>query len=327
MATETQPAPTSPELTILNRVASIPLVNDSLTAVHASLISNPLTRSPYNTAQAISSTALRYSEPFASKLAPIIVRADGYANKGLDVVESRYPYPFTVQSEDILKAFKDRSEYARDVANKTLDERVRTPAYSAAQGIDQVRTPLSLSFGLNSPILTPKRLTPVVDYLVSRLGTTQEGSSQTESKYQYQRAYALSRDLKDQILDYSNSQLHQLQSSSVLVYVYDALRTIPSFPDSLRAILSQRATETAKSIQNLASSGVVAAQAKVSTLSDTMVTELQKVQVRRIYLSPFRILLTHVTYRLRPLLFLRTCRRHSSLCKKRFRAQFLTCPA
>jgi hypothetical protein len=239
MATETQSAPAAPELTVLNRVASIPLVNDSLSLVHTSLISNPLTRSPYNTAQALSSTALRYSEPFASKLAPIIVRADGYANKGLDAVESRYPYPFTVQSEDILKALKDSSEYARDVANKTLDARLRTPAYSAAQGIDQ-------------------RLAPVVDYFVSLLGTqTQEGASQTESKYQYQRAYALSRDLKDQLLDYSNTQLHQLQNSSVLV---------------------QRATETAKSIQNLASTGVVAAQAKVSTLSDTMVCELQKVQ-------------------------------------------------
>ncbi len=143
MATQTQSPPAAPEFTILNRVVSIPLVNDSLSAMHASLISNPITRSPYSTAQALSSTALRYSEPFTAKLAPIILRADGYANKGLDVVESRYPYPFTVQGEDIIKALKERSDYARDVANKTLDERVRTPAYSAAQGIDQVCTPLS----------------------------------------------------------------------------------------------------------------------------------------------------------------------------------------
>ena len=53
----------------------------------------------------------------------------------------------------------------------------------------------------------------------------------------------------------------------------------------------QRATETAKSIQNLASTGVVVAQAKVSTLSEAMVNELQKVQVRRIYSCPFSILL------------------------------------
>ena len=57
-----------------------------------------------------------------------------------------------------------------------------------------------------------------MDYLIARLGTD-ENSSQTESKYQYQRAYALSRELKDQILDYSNTQLQQLQNSSVLVYI------------------------------------------------------------------------------------------------------------
>ncbi|KAI0298656.1 hypothetical protein B0F90DRAFT_1632353 [Multifurca ochricompacta] len=235
MATETQSATAAPELTVLNRVASIPLVNDSLSAVHESLISNPLTRSPYTTAQALSSSALRYSEPIVVKLAPIITRADGYANKGLDVVESRYPYPFKVQGEDIIKAVKERSDYARDMANKTLDERVRNPAYTAAQGIDQ-------------------RFAPVVDYLVSRLGT-QESPSQTESKYQYQRAYALSRDLKDQLIDYSNSQLQQLQNSSALV---------------------QRATETAKSIQNLASSSVNAAQSKASTLSDAMISDFRR---------------------------------------------------
>ncbi|KAH9057203.1 hypothetical protein EDB87DRAFT_1578950 [Lactarius vividus] len=211
MATETQsapdapvpdaPAPASapaaPELTVLNRVVSIPLVNDSLSAVHSSLSSNPITRAPYNTAQALSSTALRYSEPITSKLAPIIVRADGFANKGLDAVESRYPYPFTAQSEDIINTLKERSDSARAVANKTLDERLRNPAYSAAQGIDQ-------------------RLTPVVDFLVSRLGT-QEGASQTESQYQYQRAYALSRDLKDQILGNSNTQPQESQNSSAPV--------------------------------------------------------------------------------------------------------------
>ena len=221
MATETQSAPAAPELKTFYRVTSIPLVNDTISAVHSSLISNPYTRSPYTTAQAISLSALRASEPIAAKLAPIIVRADGFASKGLDVVESRYPYAFTVQGEDLIKALKERSEYARDVANKTLDDRVRTPAYSAAQGIDQVCTPLFHSSLRNNDLLISalqKRLAPVLDYLIARLGT-EENSPQTESKYQYQRAYALSRELKDQLLDYSSSQLQQLQNSSVLVYV------------------------------------------------------------------------------------------------------------
>lgn len=238
MATETQSAPASPELKIFNRVASIPLVNDTFTAVHSSLISNPYTRSPYSTAQALSLSALRASEPIAAKLAPIIVRADGFAIKGLDAVESRYPYPFTVQSEDLLKALKERSDYARDVANKTIDERVRSPAYSAAQGIDQVRTPLFHSSSRNNDLLIPvsqKRLAPVVDFLIARLGA-EENSSQTESKYQIQRAFALSLGLKDQILDYSNSQLQQLQNNSVLVYVHF------SFSASCLLILASQAT-------------------------------------------------------------------------------------
>jgi hypothetical protein len=63
-----------------------------------------------------------------------------------------------------------------------------------------------------------KRFTPVVDFLVARLGT-QQNSSQTQSKFQYQRAYALSHDLKDQLMCYSNNQLQQLQSNSTLVFV------------------------------------------------------------------------------------------------------------
>jgi hypothetical protein len=224
MATETQSAPAAPELKIFNRVASIPLVNDTFSAVHSSLISNPLTRSPYTTAQAISLSALRASEPIAAKLAPIIVRADGFAIKGLDAVESRYPYAFTIQSEDILKALKENSEYARGIANKTIDERVRAPAYSAAQGIDQVRTYSSSRDNDLLIYVSQKRLAPVVDYLIARLGA-EENLSLTDPKYQYQRAYALSRELKDQILDYSNTQLHQLQSSSVLVYVQFSFST------------------------------------------------------------------------------------------------------
>ncbi|TFY64549.1 hypothetical protein EVG20_g5908 [Dentipellis fragilis] len=242
MATETQTAPAAPELTVLHRVASIPLINDSLSAVHNSLSSNAYTRSPYNTAQALSSTAIRYSEPIASRLAPLIVRADGFANKAVDAVESRYPYPFKTPTDEIIHDLKERSDHAKEVANKTLDDRVRTPAATVAQGIDQ-------------------RFAPLMDYIeaaVSRLNNGQTSASPSaEQKYQYQRAFALSKDLKDQVYEYSNEQLKLLQSHSVLV---------------------QRATETAHNISNLATSSLGAAQAKVHSMSDTMVQELQKIQ-------------------------------------------------
>lgn len=135
MATEVQ---TAPELTIISRVASIPLVASSLGTIHTTLTSNPYTRSPYSYAEGISKTALSYAEPLQKRLAPLLVRADGLANKSLDVVESRYPYPFKTPTEDIMKDIKGHSDHAYDIANKTIDEKVKSPAKNVAQGIDRV---------------------------------------------------------------------------------------------------------------------------------------------------------------------------------------------
>ncbi|KAI0365811.1 lipid droplet-associated perilipin protein [Pilatotrama ljubarskyi] len=245
MATETQQsAPAQPELTIFSRVGSIPLVADSLSTIHSTLINNPYTRSPYATASGLSRSALSYTEPIQKRLAPILTRADDLANKGLDAVESRYPYPFHTPTEDIIKDLKGRSDHAKDVANKTIDEKVRTPAYQVAQGIDQ-------------------KFAPIVDYFavaVNKLhpnGTADKPAETPDAKYQYQRAYFLSKELRDQLLTYSTEQINQIKAQSVLV---------------------QRASATANSLSDLASSSYGAAQSRVHALSDTMVAELQKVQ-------------------------------------------------
>lgn len=154
MATETQAAPTAPTsqpppITALTRVASIPLISDSLAAVHATLAGNAYTKAPYTTAQAWGSAAYRVTSPIQTRLAPVIVRADGFANSAIDVVESRYPYPFTAPTEEIYGTLKLHGEHAYGYANKTIDDKVRTPAYGIVQGIDQVR----FCWGLRSLIL------------------------------------------------------------------------------------------------------------------------------------------------------------------------------
>ena len=131
-----------PEPSVLYRVASIPLVKDSLAAVHASLAANTYTRTPYAHAQAITLSALQYSEPIASKLSPILARADGYANKAVDIVESRYPYPFKTPTENILSDIKQQRDHAYGVAEKTIEEKVKVPVVHVAEGIDQVSVPL-----------------------------------------------------------------------------------------------------------------------------------------------------------------------------------------
>jgi hypothetical protein len=130
--TQTQ---TVPELSIFTRVASIPLVKDSLSAVHSTLIGNNFTSSPYTLAQNLSKSAYQYSEPIQIRLAPALIRADSYANMGFDAMESRYPAPFKVTVDDIKQDFNQRS----DSVHRTIDERVRNPAYNVAQAIDQVR--------------------------------------------------------------------------------------------------------------------------------------------------------------------------------------------
>ncbi|EKM58168.1 uncharacterized protein PHACADRAFT_252264 [Phanerochaete carnosa HHB-10118-sp] len=243
--TETQTQSTAPEHTLLHRVASIPLVADSLESIHHTLSTNPYTRSPYATAQGLSKAAFGYTEPIQKTFAPLLVRAEGLANKGLDVVESRYPYPFKTPTGDIVKDLKGRSDQARDLANKTIDEKVKTPALTVVQGIDQ-------------------RFAPVLDYfqdavkkIYSSTGTSESASPTEPPKYQYQRALALSKDLSDQLVKLSAEQINQIKTQNVLV---------------------KHATEAAQQVTTVASSSYGAAQEKVHAVSDAMLQELRKVQ-------------------------------------------------
>lgn len=88
---------------------------------------------------------------------------------------------------------------------------------------------------------------------------TPESASPTESpKYQYQRAFALSKDLSDQLVKLSAEQINQIKTQNALV---------------------KRATEAAQQVTAVASASYGAAQEKVHTASDVMLQELQKVQV------------------------------------------------
>ncbi|THH03165.1 hypothetical protein EW145_g6478 [Phellinidium pouzarii] len=254
MATETQTMPSTPEqpqLTVLTRVASIPLISDSLAAVHAALTGNVYTKSPYTTAQAWGSAAFRASDPIQARLAPVLVRADDFANKAVDVLESRYPYPFHAPTEEIYSTLRKRSEHVYGVANKTIDDNVRAPAYGLVQGIDQ-------------------KFTPVVDRFESVVGAfngkktgadgPEHGVSAAEppkDTFQYQRAYRLSLGLKDTLYIFTGEQIKQIQEHNVIV---------------------QRATATAQSISSALSTSYSAAFARVHALSDTMLTELNNLQ-------------------------------------------------
>jgi hypothetical protein len=109
-------------------------------SIHAVLAGNRYTGVPYATAQNLGKSVYHISEPFQIRLAPVLIRADGLAVKSLDAVKSYYPAPFNITPDEIRKEVRERREHAYNTANKALDDRVRTPAYSAAQAIDQVQS-------------------------------------------------------------------------------------------------------------------------------------------------------------------------------------------
>jgi len=138
-------APPTP--TIFSRVASIPLVASLLETTNATLSENAYTRSTYDHAKALSSSVYGYSQPVQARLAPLIVRADGYANKGFDLVESRFPSAFKTKPEDVSEFYRVRRQSVTDYVRqrqessyKAFDENLRSPAYTVVEGIDQVRS-------------------------------------------------------------------------------------------------------------------------------------------------------------------------------------------
>jgi len=190
MATETQQAP---DVTIVNRISSIPLVSSSLSSIHNTLSTSPYTASPYATAHAVSlaalGTATKYSQ--TPMIASLVVRADGIANAAVDVVESRYPYPFKATPEE-----------ARDAATKTVEVRVVQPATRVATDIDQ-------------------RFTPLIDFIeayLQKMGSQQNFSTHEKPTYQYQRAIDISRNVRDNLYAYSGSHYNALKEQNALVH-------------------------------------------------------------------------------------------------------------
>ncbi|KAG2069556.1 hypothetical protein BDR04DRAFT_1021134 [Suillus decipiens] len=178
-----QPQSKVPEIMVLNCIASIPLVASSLEQINAILEKSMFTCFPYHAAQTFISTTYSCSEPIQIHLSPLIACADNIANKGLNAVESRYPYPF--------QAKKEVASYVRKTAGKTV-ENFKSPAACVAEGID-------------------KR---IAEKMSNESSLSSESS---DSQFQYQRMINIYKYLKDNAYIYSPEHLKQVQRQSILV--------------------------------------------------------------------------------------------------------------
>ncbi|KAJ1311595.1 hypothetical protein OPQ81_010073 [Rhizoctonia solani] len=240
-----------PHLTSIDRVGRIPVVNDALTTIDGILSQNSYSKGLYSTAQACSERAYNLSQPVQIRLAPVIGRVDGYANKGLDALESRWPYPFQVTTEQVISTLRQGPDAAyglaaayANAASKAYEDRVKMPAYGLVSKVD-------------STLLTPivDRFEVVVNKLhkdaPSSPSSVSSSSSDSDgaSERQYVRAYRLSLDLKDQIIVISSEQLKQLQQNNIFIQrATESLHNLTSSITNLSHESGARAHHLAQSV-------------------------------------------------------------------------------
>ncbi|CAE6454226.1 unnamed protein product [Rhizoctonia solani] len=289
---ETQTAtPTEhPHLTSVDRVGKIPVVNDTLATINSILSQNAYSKGLYSTAQAYSERAYNLSQPVQTRLAPVIGRVDGYANKGLDALESRWPYPFHVTTEEVVGTLRQGPDAAYDLAatyanaaTKVYEDRVKTPAYVLVSKVDStLLTPIVDRF----EIVVNKFHKDVPSSPSSASSSSSDFSSEGTSERQYARAYRLSLDLKDQIIVISSEQLKQLQQNNM--YIQRATESLYNLTNGITNLshesgsrahhLAQSVLAELESIQHMVQSRKEALPGQYATLKEAVGTTLSEVR-------------------------------------------------
>jgi len=243
MSAEVQSPTAPPEIKSIDRVTSIPIVQDSISVIHNTLTT--YTPTVYAYGQAIGSSAYSLSAPLQVRLAPLIVGADGYALKGLDVAQERFPTPFTIKSEEVFEGIKSTRDSAVNAVTR--------PVYGLAAGVDS-------------------SLTPIVDRLevaIHKLGhENPEASTSTSESTQVGRLYHLSLDLRTQIYNLSSEQIKQLQTQNV--YIQKATEKVTE--------LNQSLTTTYVSAKDKSFDLVNETRSQAQVYTASILSELEKIQ-------------------------------------------------
>src|SRR6201996_4215370 len=102
--TQSQSQQQPPSYKSLSRLSQVPLISQTL----STLRSNAYTSYPY----AVSVKAYEITTPIQLRLAPVLSRADEYADYGLGRVQERYPYPFEKDGGEMVRDFRGASDKA-----------------------------------------------------------------------------------------------------------------------------------------------------------------------------------------------------------------------
>jgi hypothetical protein len=245
-----------PELTFLQRISEIPLIDGSIGSVKT-LHSTVLDRaSPFLQRERISSTiatvkaasatattkAVDVTRPYHGHLATALERLDGYAHKGLDKAEEKYPTAFEITTEEFGKVFHERrrtlTQRARELAVKALEREVREVAIKRFD--EKVGSPF---------------VTYIETQVASRLKV--ERSTPSEGLDSYKRAVNLSKDVTGGLKVYTSGHLKQIREKNPL---------------------ADRALETAESLSAVASTSISSFFGRFSSVSEKLNVQLAKLK-------------------------------------------------
>ncbi|SPC61822.1 uncharacterized protein UHOD_06286 [Ustilago sp. UG-2017b] len=124
----------------LKKIASVPLVSDSLSFAQSTIKSHPILATTYAYGENLFNHSLKTAEPITNRIHPQLAYVDSLAVKSLDFAESKWSYPFHANTQQLVDAAKLPADHARafiqayaSALQKAYGERLYTPAKSAYQ--------------------------------------------------------------------------------------------------------------------------------------------------------------------------------------------------
>lgn len=122
----------------LKKIASVPLVSDSLSFAQSTIQAHPLLATTYGYGENLFNSSLKAAEPITNRIHPQLAYVDSLAVRSLDFAESKWSYPFHANTQELIDAAKLPADHARgfvqtyaSAIHKAYGDRVYTPAKSA----------------------------------------------------------------------------------------------------------------------------------------------------------------------------------------------------
>lgn len=191
----------------LKKIASVPLVSDSLSFAQSTIKSHPILATTYGYGETLVNSSLKAAEPITNRLHPQLAYVDSLAVKSLDFAESKWSYPFHANTQELINTAKVPADHALGFVQayaaaiqKAYGERVYTPAKSAYEShivpaYDTAHTKFDEIKSQNAYL---QRATDIVKELQANLAKTLESIS-SRSKQEGDQATEKAQSLSNAI--------------------------------------------------------------------------------------------------------------------------------